>query len=83
MGLFKKVFRKASTTDIETSYSKTHRLQVKMAGFGKQLYNLFTNERGTGKQRLNQSLPKEIRDSRWHKNLLIKKMRSYELNDKI
>ena len=34
-----------------------------MAGFGKKLYTLFTKESGTGKQRLNPSLPKAIRDS--------------------
>ena len=31
-------FPKASAVDLETSYSKTGRLQVKMAGFGKKSY---------------------------------------------
>jgi len=34
-----------------------------MKGFGKKLYNLFTKERGTGRQRLNPRLSQEIKDS--------------------
>jgi len=57
------IFPEASATDLETSYSKTGRLQVKMMGFGKKLYELFTKEKGTGKQHLNPSLTKEIKNS--------------------
>ena len=37
-----RVFPRASATSLETSYSKTRRLQVKMFGAGKKVYNLFT-----------------------------------------
>ena len=57
-----RVFPEASATDLETSYSKTGRLQVKMAGFGKKLYEVFTKDR-SGNQQLNPKLSKEIRES--------------------
>ena len=53
-------FPNASTINLETSYSKTGRLQVKMYGFGKKSYPLFTRDNNTGRERLNPSLPKEI-----------------------
>ena len=46
-------FPRASATDLETSYSKTGRLQVKMSGYGKKSYPLFTKDQLTGKERLN------------------------------
>ena len=36
-----RVFLEASATDLETTYSKTGRLQVKMAGFGKKNFMTF------------------------------------------
>jgi len=57
------VFPKASAINLETEYSKAGRLQVKMKGFGKKLYDLFTKEKSTGRQQLNPKLSKEIRDS--------------------
>ena len=56
-----RVFPRASATSLETSYSKTRRLQVKMFGAGKKVYNLFTKDPNTGKERLNPSLTKEIK----------------------
>ncbi|KAL9966856.1 hypothetical protein ACROYT_G024986 [Oculina patagonica] len=58
----KGVFPEGSSTNLEASYSLKGRLQVKMAGAGKKLYDLFTTKRGTGgNQQLNPSLTKEIR----------------------
>ena len=56
-------FPNAKATDLQTSYSKTGRLQVKMAGFGKKSYPLFTRDNNTGRERLNPSLTKEIQNS--------------------
>ena len=56
-------FPRASPINLETSYSKTGRLQVKMSGLGKKAYPLFTKEKQTGKDRLNPQLTKEIKDS--------------------
>jgi len=56
------IFPDASATNLETSYSKEGRLQVKMVGYGKKLYDLFTNDR-SGKQQLNPKLSKEITKS--------------------
>ena len=53
----------ASATNLQTSYSKTGRLQVKMFGTGKKTYNLFTRDMNTGQERLNPSTPKEIKNS--------------------
>ena len=58
-----RIFPRASATDLETSYSNKGRLQVNMFGVGKKLYNLFTKDTKTGKQRLNPSLRKEIKNS--------------------
>ena len=56
-------FPEASVTNLETSYSKNGRLQVKVYGFGKKSYPLFTRDTNTGRERLNPSLPKEIKNS--------------------
>ena len=55
-------FPDASSIDLETTYSKTGRLQVKIAGFGKKAYELFTKDR-SGSQQLNPKLTKEIKQS--------------------
>ena len=60
-GALKGLFPKSSSTSVEASYSLKGRLQVKMAGAGKKLYDLFTTKRGTGEQQLNPNLSKEIR----------------------
>ena len=57
-----KLFPEASSIDLETAYSKTGRLQVKMAGVGKKSYELFTKDRSGGLQ-LNPKLTKEIKQS--------------------
>ena len=57
----KGVFPESSATSLEASYSLKGRLQVKMAGAGKKLYDLFTTKRSTGQQQLNPNLTKEIR----------------------
>ena len=55
-------FPDASSIDLEATYSKTGRLQVKMFGFGKKAYELFTKDR-SGRQQLNPKLTKEIKQS--------------------
>ena len=55
-------FPEASSIDLETTYSKTGRLQVKMAGFGKKAYELFTKDR-SDRQQINPKLTKEITQS--------------------
>ena len=59
-GALKGLFPKSSATSLEASYSLKGRLQVKMAGVGKKLYDLFTTKRSTGEQQLNPNLSKEI-----------------------
>ena len=58
-----RLFPRASATDLETSYSSTGRLQVKMSGFGKTSYFLFTKDRSTKQKRLNPLLTKEIKEA--------------------
>ena len=58
-----RLFPRASATDLETSYSKTGRLQVRRSGIGKKTYPLFTKDKQTGQDRLNPQLTKEIKDS--------------------
>ena len=59
-----RLFPKASAIDLETSYSKTGRLQVKRSGIGKKSYPLFTKDNKTGQDRLNPQLTKEIKEKR-------------------
>ena len=58
-----RLFPRASAINLETSYSKTGRLQVKMSGFGKKSYPLFTKDKSSGIERINPNLTKEIKDS--------------------
>ena len=62
-GALTRRFPEANAINLETSYSKTGRLQVKMYGTGKKSYFLFTKDSKTGQERLNPSLPKEIKNS--------------------
>lgn len=50
------IFPDAKATELEASYSKTGRLQVKMFGHGKNPYFLFTKDQITREEKLNSSL---------------------------
>ena len=56
-------FRDAKATELEATYSKTGKLQVKMFGFGKRAYPLFTKDKDTGGQRLNPNLMRQIKSA--------------------
>ena len=57
----KDLFPNMSSSELEVSYNTRGRIQVKMFGAGKKLYNLTTTEKGTGREQINKSLPKEIK----------------------
>ena len=57
----KDLFPDMSSSELEVSYNTKGRLQVKMFGTDKKLYNLTTTEKGTGREQINKSLPKEIK----------------------
>ena len=57
------IFPDAKATDLEATYSKTGKLQVKKFGFGKRAYPLFTKDKDTGGQRLNPILPRQIKSA--------------------
>ena len=59
----KDLFPKMSSSELEVSYKTKGRLQVKMFGADKKTYNLMTTERGTGREQINKSLPKEIQNA--------------------
>ena len=58
-----RMFPQARASSLETSYGPTRKLQVKMVGFGKKAYNLFTKDRSTKEDHLNPKLPKEIKNA--------------------
>ena len=58
-----RLFLRANAINLETSVSKTGRLQVRRSGVGKKSYPLFTKDKISGKDRLNPQLTKEIKDS--------------------
>ena len=57
------MFPDAKATELEATYSKTGKLQVKKVGFGKRAYPLFTKDKDTGGQRLNPILPRQIKSA--------------------
>ena len=59
----KDLFPKMSSSELEVSYNTKGKLQVKMFGAGKKTYNLMTAEKGTGREQINKSLPKEIKNA--------------------
>ena len=59
----KREFPDANAIELEASYSKTGKLQVKMFGQGKRAYPLFTKDKDTGRQRLNPILPRQIKSA--------------------
>ena len=59
----KDLISKMSSSQLEVSYNTKGRLQVKMWGAGKKSYNLTTIEKGTGREQINKSLPKEIKNA--------------------
>ena len=57
----KDLFPNMSSSELEVSYDTKGKLQVKMFGAGKKLYRIITTDRGTGREIINRSLPKEIK----------------------
>jgi len=57
----KDMFQDTSSSKLEVSYSSKGKLQIKMFGAGKKMYDLFTKNRRTGKNQINPNLPKEIK----------------------
>ena len=57
------IYPEAKATELEATYSKTGKLQVKMFGQGKKAYPLLTKDKDAGEQRLNPILPKEIKSA--------------------
>ena len=57
------IFPEANATELEATYSKTGKLQVKMFGQGKRAYPLFTKDKDTGGQRLNPILQRQIKSA--------------------
>ena len=57
------MFPDAKATELEATYSKTGKLQVKKVGFGKRAYPLFTKDKDTGGQRLNPILPRQTKSA--------------------
>ena len=58
-----RIFPETKASELEVSCSKRGRLQVKMFGQGKSTSPLYTEEKGTNKQRLNPSVPNQIKTS--------------------
>ena len=59
----KELFPEMSSSELEVSYNTKGKLQVKMFGAGKKTYNLMTTDRGTSREQINKSLPKEIQNA--------------------
>ena len=73
-------FPDAKATELEATYSKTGKLQVKMFGQGKKAYPLFTKDKDTGGQRLNPILPRQIKSALGteRENLIVQKEKEIE-----
>ena len=73
-------FPDAKATELEATYSKTGKLQVKMFGQGKRAYPLFTKDKDTGGQRLNPIPPRQIKSALGteRENLIVQKEKEIE-----
>ena len=82
----KDLFLNMSSSELEVTYSTKGKLQVKMFGAGKNLYNVTTTEKGTGREVINKSLPKEIKtalgQSKYEKVQQITSQKRKELKEK-
>ena len=58
-----RIFPNASASSLETTYGPTRKLQVKMVGLGKKVYNLFTKDIRTKQDHLNPQLSKKIKNA--------------------
>ena len=57
----KNLFPNMSSSELDVFYDTKGRLKVKMFGPGKGIYDMFTTTKGTGEQRINKNLSKEIK----------------------
>ena len=57
----KNIFPNMSSSELDVFYDTKGRLKVKMFGPGKGIYDMFTTTKGTGEQRINKNLSKEIK----------------------
>ena len=77
-----RMFPDAKATELEATYSKTGKLQVKKFGFGKRAYPLFTVERGGGGgQRLNPILPRQIKSALGQEREILVALKEKEIEE--
>ena len=77
-----RMFPDAKATELEATYSKTGKLQVKKVGFGKRAYPLFTVERGGGGgQRLNPTLPRQIKSALGQEREILVTLKEKEIEE--
>ena len=77
-----RMFPDAKATELEATYSKTGKLQVKKVGFGKRAYPLFTVERGGGGgQRLNPILPRQIKSALGQEREILVTLKEKEIEE--
>ena len=76
-----RMFPDAKATELEATYSKTGKLQVKKVGFGKRAYPLFTVERGGGGQRLNPTLPRQIKSALGQEREILVALKEKEIEE--
>ena len=76
-----RMFPDAKATELEATYSKTGKLQVKKVGFGKRAYPLFTVGRGGGGQRLNPILPRQIKSALGQEREILVTLKEKEIEE--
>ena len=77
-----RMFPDAKATELEATYSKTGKLQVKKVGFGKRAYPLFTVDRGGGGgQRLNPTLPRQIKSALGQEREILVALKEKEIEE--
>ena len=75
------MFPDVKATELEATYSKTGKLQVKMFGHGKRAYPLFTKDKDTGGQRLNPILPRQIKSALGQEREILIVQKEKEIED--
>ena len=75
------IFPDVKATELKAFYSKTGKLQVRMFGQRKKAYPLFTKDKDTGGQRLNPTLPRQIKSALGQEREILVTLKEKEIEE--
>ena len=75
------IFPDVKATELKAFYSKTGKLQVRMFGQRKKAYPLFTKDKDTGGQKLNPTLPRQIKSALGQEREILVTLKEKEIEE--